>query len=202
MSLKQGINLTIRNVVVALTIGVLFASTNALAAQGQKSLVAMNVDSKFDLATVEQYSNQKEVHSYLKSDKKIDDKQLMCLATNIYHEAGGESAKGKAAVAHVTLNRTNSIHYPKSICSVVHQKSGRGCQFSWTCDRRPDKIPNKSNNKAWKESLNVALLVLQGIIKDPTKGAMFFHEKRVNTGWGRSFTRTALIGNHIFYRRG
>ena len=38
MTLKQGINLTIRNVVVALTIGVLFASTNALAEKVPQTL--------------------------------------------------------------------------------------------------------------------------------------------------------------------
>lgn len=180
MSLKQGISLTIRNVVVALTFGVLFASTNALAAQGPDGLVAMNVETY----------------------NKVDQRELICLATNIYHEAGGESNKGKAAVAHVTLNRTNSPLYPNKICGVVYQKTGRACQFSWTCDRRPNSVPHKDRNRSWKDSLHIAMLVLEGIVKDPTHGALFFHEKSVKTGWGRHFVRTAFIGNHVFYKRG
>ena len=35
---------------------------------------------------------------------KIDPEQALCLATNVYHEAKGESLAGKSAVAHVTLN--------------------------------------------------------------------------------------------------
>ena len=178
MSLKQGISLTIRDVVAALTIGVLFASTNALAAApSHENLVAIN----------------KETHE--------DRRELLCLATNIYHEAGGESDRGKAAVAHVTLNRAKSPRYPNDICKVVYQKSTRTCQFSWTCDGRSDIVPNKTYNKRWQDSLQIALLVIDKIIKDPTNGAMFFHERTINPGW-RRLVRTAHIGNHIFYRHG
>ncbi len=170
MSLKQGISLTIRDVVAALTIGVLFASTNALAAApSHENLVAIN----------------KETHE--------DRRELLCLATNIYHEAGGESDKGKAAVAHVTLNRAKSPRYPNDICKVVYQRSGRTCQFSWTCDGRSDIVPNKKYNKRWQDSLQIALLVIDKIIKDPTNGAMFFHERSINPG--------ATVGTHSTYRK-
>jgi spore germination cell wall hydrolase CwlJ-like protein len=212
MTLKQGISLTIRNVVVALTTGVLFASTNALAAQGPNGLVAMNVETKYVAQNQPYYvlknpnSNPlSELNTTVQPQEKSDNdttnqRQLLCLATNIYHEAGGESKTGKAAVAHVTLNRVNSPRFPRSICGVVHQRSGRSCQFSWTCDRRPDAIPNKERNSAWKESMKVALLVLRGELSDPTRGAMFFHERRVRPGWGNRIVRTTQIGNHIFYR--
>ena len=177
MSLKQGISLTIRNVVAALTIGVLFASTNALAAAPSHVNLVAN----------------KETHD--------NRRELLCLAKNIYYEAGGESDKGKAAVGHVTLNRAKSPRYPNDICNVVYQRYGRSCQFSWTCDGRSDKVPNKEYNKNWQNSLKIALLVMENIIKDPTHGAMFFHERSINPGW-RRLTRTAHIGNHIFYRHG
>ena len=37
--------------------------------------------------------------------------ELGCLAMNIYHEARGETEKGKLAVAAVTMNRVNKKYY-------------------------------------------------------------------------------------------
>ena len=50
-------------------------------------------------------------------------KQLTCLAQNIYHEAGSESLAGKVAVAQVTINRAKSGDFPSTICGVVNQKT-------------------------------------------------------------------------------
>ena len=60
-------------------------------------------------------------------------KQVTCLAENIYFEAGHEPLEGKKAVAFVTLNRVQS-GYADNICDVVKQKTGKTCQFSWYCD--------------------------------------------------------------------
>ena len=65
-------------------------------------------------------------------------KQVECLAKNIYWESASESYEGKLAVAQVTMNRVNSGKFPSDICSVVYQKtvnreSRTVCQFSWTC---------------------------------------------------------------------
>ena len=42
-------------------------------------------------------------------------KQLDCLARNIYHEAGYEPFEGKVAVAQVTINRSKSDKFPSDI---------------------------------------------------------------------------------------
>lgn len=170
MSLKQGISLTIRNVVVALTIGVLFASTNALAATGFRS-----------------------------SDWNLQhNEQLFCLAKNVYFEARGESTRGKEAVAHVTLNRVESHKFPNSICNVVKQRSRNTCQFSWVCKNYYRNIP--WNSTTWKESVIVAKQVLDGNTVDPTNGAMFFHATYVRPSWSKTLKKTAGIGNHVFYK--
>jgi spore germination cell wall hydrolase CwlJ-like protein len=52
-------------------------------------------------------------------------KQLTCLAQNIYYEARSEEFDGKVAVAQVTLNRANSGKFPDTICGVVHQRTVR-----------------------------------------------------------------------------
>ena len=66
-----------------------------------------------------------------KQKKPEVDSQLMCLAKNIYYEAGLESREGMIAVAQVTLNRTEDEKFPKTICGVVNQK---------TAVAKPEKI--------------------------------------------------------------
>ena len=54
---------------------------------------------------------------------KQRDKELKCLANNIYYEAGGENFEGKVAVAQVTINRTQDENFPNDVCGVVYQKN-------------------------------------------------------------------------------
>ena len=202
MSLKQGISLTIRNVVVALTIGVLFASTNALAEQGPSDFAKLHIE-KIEAQSQALYAPVPTRSLLLKQSEtkvpdRINDKQLMCLAKNIYYEAGGESDKGKTAVAHVTLNRANSELFPNSICAVVYQKNGGTCQFSWVCHR---KAKPRTLSERWEDSLAIAKKALAGHSVDPTYGAMFFHAVYVNPGWSRTLKKTIRIGDHIFYRK-
>jgi len=51
------------------------------------------------------------------------DRQLLCLAKNIYYEAGLESRDGMIAVAQVTMNRTEHEKFPDTVCGVVNQKT-------------------------------------------------------------------------------
>lgn len=202
MSLKQGISLTIRNVVVALTIGVLFASTNALAEQSHTDFAKLHIE-KIESQSQALYAPVPTRSLLLKqSEKKVQPKvnetQVMCLAKNIYYEAGAESDKGKAAVAHVTLNRANSSLFPNSVCAVVYQKSRGICQFSWVCQR---KSYPKTLSENWEESVRAAKQALGGHSVDPTYGALFFHAVYVNPGWSRTLKRTIRIGDHVFYRK-
>jgi spore germination cell wall hydrolase CwlJ-like protein len=127
------------------------------------------------------------------------DKQLMCLAQNIYYEAGMEQFRGKVAVAQVTVNRAESGNFPKTICGVVHQKTQIAgkmvCQFSWNCNP-VSKIRYLSD--AWRESLMVAEQVLEANLRiERLNEALYFHAAHVNPRWG--LERVAHIGNHIFY---
>ena len=199
MSLKQGISLTIRNVVVALTIGVLFASTNALAAQGPSDFAKQHID-KIEAQSQFLYTSVPTRSMLLvqQPEPVENNQQVICLAKNIYYEAGGESTKGKAAVAHVTLNRKRSSLFPNSVCNVVYQRSRSVCQFSWVCAR---KAQPKQHTETWKESLRIARQTLAGNVNDPTYGALFFHAVYVKPSWSKTLRRTIQIGNHIFYRR-
>ena len=62
------------------------------------------------------------------------DADWQCLTEALYFEARGESLEGQIAVAEVILNRVDSPLYPRSVCGVVKQRGGGGCQFSYVCN--------------------------------------------------------------------
>ncbi|MDT8856646.1 cell wall hydrolase [Paracoccaceae bacterium Fryx2] len=126
------------------------------------------------------------------------DDQWQCLAKALYFEARGESVKGQFAVAEVILNRADSPAYPRTICGVVHQGGGGGCQFSFTCDSYSDRIREMA---AYVEAGKIARLMLDGAPRALTMGATHFHTTAVRPRWARSFPRTAAIGAHLFYRQ-
>ena len=131
---------------------------------------------------------------------QIRQKQLDCLARNIYHEAGFEPFEGKVAVAQVTINRTESRQFPSDICQVVYQKNiiyqKVLCQFSWYCDSASAKKP--MNGPAYTESMEVAKKVLlEGFRIDSVKTALYYHADYVNPNWGKQ--PIAKVGHHIFY---
>jgi spore germination cell wall hydrolase CwlJ-like protein len=129
------------------------------------------------------------------------ERQLTCLATNIYYEAGNQPFEGKVAVAQVTMNRTESGLFPADICKTIYQKNivyeKVLCQFSWVCDRAV--IARPVNQATFKESEEVAKKVLlEGFRLPSLKDAMYFHADYINPGWKRE--KVAKIGNHIFYK--
>jgi spore germination cell wall hydrolase CwlJ-like protein len=154
----------------------------------------------------------------------IDQHQLDCLATNIYHEARGESDMGKLAVAHVTVNRVKSRKFPNTVCDVVYQaqysewwaKQGKQvpikhrCHFSWYCDGISDEIVLTDSNgniiqknmKAWQDSNRIARQVLLEKTVDPTNGAThYYNPKLAQPYWRKHYQRVAVVDNHAFYRK-
>jgi spore germination cell wall hydrolase CwlJ-like protein len=132
---------------------------------------------------------------------ELRDRQLECLAKNIYYEAGIEPFEGKVAVAQVTLNRVNSSSFPNDVCKTIYQKNifyeKTVCQFSWYCDRATTIKP--INQAVYNESMIVAKKVLlEGFRLPSLEQALYFHGDYINPGWKR--TKIAHIGRHIFYR--
>ena len=129
-------------------------------------------------------------------------KQVECLAENIYFEAAHEPKNGQIAVALVTLNRLSSGNYANDICGVVNQKTGSTCQFSWVCmPTFTDKRLTIKNTSLYNEIRNLAMNVVFNYenLSDITKGATYYHADYVNPGW--KLPRTTKIGAHIFYKR-
>lgn len=128
------------------------------------------------------------------------EKDLDCLALNIYREAGYEPFEGKVAVAQVTLNRTADSNFPNTICGVVYQKNrfiGKViCQFSWYCDSRHRN--RAVNREAYQESYKVAKMVLlEDFRLESLNQALYYHADYVNPNWRKP--KITKIGQHIFY---
>lgn len=145
----------------------------------------------------------------------LDHVQLDCLAHNIFFEARGESAKGKAMVGFVVMERTLSPHFPHTICGVVHQantdKNGKiikyKCSFSWYCDGKEHYVDfhNPISEKEWQQSYLIAKLIMLNQLKAPIDmaGVTNYHASYVKPFWSKdhkNFRLVAKIGDHLFYR--
>ena len=119
--------------------------------------------------------------------------ELGCLAMNIYHEGRGESAKGRAAIASVTMNRVRSKHYPNTVCEVVWQRK----QFSWThISARHHTI---TDAKAWRQALVISQLFIRGARISLVGDATHYHSVKVKPNWQDESKLVALVGDHYFY---
>ena len=133
---------------------------------------------------------------------------LMCMAVNLYHEAGNQSMIGQMAVGQVVLNRVADDRFPNTVCEVVKQavtyknsnKPVRWkCQFTWYCDGKKDE-PN-FESRTWRLALaHASILVTKRIVLDITEGATHYHAPYVRPAWAKTKTRTTRIDRHIFYR--
>lgn len=154
--------------------------------------------------TQTKFTNLRQKNGYYSQDVvsiKTRERQLDCLAMNIYREAGYEPFEGKVAVAQVTMNRVAHPAFPKDVCDVVYQKSKIMekvvCQFSWHCDSAARTRP--VNQAAYKESYEVAKKVLlEDFRLSVLKDALYYHADYVNPRWG--LPKIGKIGQHIFYR--
>lgn len=144
----------------------------------------------------------------------IDTVQLDCLARNVFFEASDQNAEGKMWVAMVVMERTQSPHFPSTICGVVNQANTDGygnnikykCSFSWRCDGEQHDIDftNAIVAKAWEQSYTIAKLVMTGKLKPKLdmEGVTHYHAIYVKPFWikSKNYKLVARIGDHMFYR--
>lgn len=110
------------------------------------------------------------------------DSELDMLAAIVYCEAGGESYKGKLAVAAVVVNRVQSSRYPDNVEAVIKQKS----QFSPVSSGRFAKTLKTGAPSSCYEA---AIEALQG--ESPVGNAMSFRAGHSKKG--------IQIGNQYFF---
>lgn len=148
--------------------------------------------------------------------QKMQSQEVYCMRKNIFFEARNQSHKARLAVAWVTINRAKVRS--QTICEVVYDArlDSRGnplrhqCQFSWFCDGKSDRpnLNNKIEKQAWEEIGKLSRLMIENCYmginltkcpSDPTRGATYYHTKKVKPSWSQQFTRSGDIEDHIFY---
>jgi spore germination cell wall hydrolase CwlJ-like protein len=155
--------------------------------------------------TASKFADLKERSGYSSKDIvsiKTVEKQLDCLAINVYREAGYEPFEGKVGVAQVTMNRVKDGRFGNDVCGVVYQKSvvmeRIVCQFSWACDAVHRYRP--INKAVYNESYEVAKKVLlENFRLDVLKDALYYHATYVNPQW--KLDKIGKIGQHVFYKQ-
>lgn len=122
---------------------------------------------------------------------------LHTVAMAILGEAGNQSEKGKAAVAHVIANRANAMGI--SPAQAVLQPN----QFSFANSPRMGRAAAEKaaakNTPPYQQALQIANTVLAGQEVDPTLGATFYHANYVSPAWSADYDKLATIGAHEFY---
>ncbi|MBD2871096.1 cell wall hydrolase [Paenibacillus arenilitoris] len=110
-------------------------------------------------------------------------------------EAGGESYKGKTAVAASILNRVKSPEWPKTIKDTIFQVTKFNgvsyYQYSPVLDKRIYEVtPSRETKQAVQAALDG---------EDPSKGAIvFYNPDKTDNKWVRTKDVTVVIGNHVF----
>lgn len=126
------------------------------------------------------------------------DDSITCLARTIYWEAKGADAQDMSAVASVVLNRLGHDGFPDTVCGVVKQGvETKACQFSWWCDGRSDQVEEEQRYAVAKE---IARKALNQQLKDPTGGALYFHDRTVRPSWAKGYRKTAETTHFLFYK--
>lgn len=126
------------------------------------------------------------------------DDSITCLARTIYWEAKEADARDMSAVASVVINRLGHDGFPDTICGVVKQGvETKSCQFSWWCDGRSDQVEEKERYDVAKE---IARKALNQQLKDPTGGALYFHDRSVRPDWAKVYRKTTETKLFLFYK--
>lgn len=98
-------------------------STAVQAAEFKQEQIVLADNTTFSSQVVEQATSFVERTVNLIATPFLSDKDVECMAKNIFYEAGGESREGKIAVAQVTLNRAQDPRFGRSVCEVVKART-------------------------------------------------------------------------------
>jgi spore germination cell wall hydrolase CwlJ-like protein len=131
----------------------------------------------------------------------VSDRELLCTAHAVYHEARGEELHSKLAVASVIKNRVDHKRFPDSFCDVVKQPSA----FSYTIwdNRRHIELKNNIDINSWERSVVISLVTMTDSVSDITEGATNYLNKSIVSrvpDWYRAGEPKGQFGSHHFVR--
>jgi N-acetylmuramoyl-L-alanine amidase len=123
--------------------------------------------------------------------------EIDLLARTAYFEARSEGSKGMLAVAFVVRNRLKLGTFGKSVEEVVQSPA----QFSvWLPAGHARRKHIPVDDPDWALARQAARLALTDAVKDPSRGALFYHEKSIMPRWAHEKQFVVTIGKHRFYR--
>jgi len=136
----------------------------------------------------------------IKSLKTEHEKEVECLARNMYFEAGIDRTVGMLLVGQVTINRMRSKRYPNTACGVVSQPY----QFSWYNKGSKRKAPISEvylEVYLYEKALQISrtLLYKDNKMNDLTKGSLFYHNDTVSPSWAKNMNVALIYRDHTFY---
>lgn len=127
---------------------------------------------------------------HLKINSSISEKEKDLMARLVTAEAGGESYKGKVAVAKVILNRVNANGFPNTITGVIYEPITYGYAFTPVTDGRINHPASPEAKMAVDEAIST-----NGIHSD---WLYFYNPKTSTDKWITTRQTVAVIGNHVF----
>lgn len=132
-------------------------------------------------------------------------REIQCIADNVWFEARGEGKEGWDAILTVMHSRIEDKRFPNEYCKVVKQKRRNICQFSWVCDSRLNNSTKHRNTKLYREIYDYCQTFYQAphyFIDEKIKGSLYYHSNKVKrTALGKmKLSHPVKIGNHYFYR--
>lgn len=136
----------------------------------------------------------------------LNDPAVNVLARTIKGEADNQPWIGKIAVGFVVKNRTNDPNHrwPNTIVRVCQQPLQFSC-WNLTDPNRARLERLTGSEYGFAECLAAALMVLEGLVADPTRGANHYHTIAAPKGtavWPPPWANgeSVAIGAHKFYK--
>ncbi|PFN48197.1 cell wall hydrolase [Bacillus thuringiensis] len=130
------------------------------------------------------------IGQHLKIGTDISLQEIDLMARLVNAEAGGESYKGKVAVAKVVLNRVNADGFPNTIPDVIYQPIKKGYAFTPVTDGRINQPATHEARMAVEEALTS---------KEVNSDWLYFYNPQTATDtWIKTRQTVAQIGNHVF----
>lgn len=128
-------------------------------------------------------------------------RDLECLAWNLYFEARGGVRAEQIAVAWVPINRMGHPAFSTDICTNVFQYGWAGgrrqYQFSWAGIVRGPRW--RREDDTWTRMQEIALGVYLRRLPDTANGSTYFHHHGLVPGWAPR-ARKIRLGSHVFWR--
>lgn len=141
-----------------------------------------------------------DAHTQYYRNKEVD-----IMARTIWGEARNQRNSGMCAIANVIMNRAKiskkygGYWWGDDVISVCLKP------YQFSCWLRSD--PNYQKIETVDEtdlhfvtSIRIAKRALAKVLSDKTNGATHYHTKSISPSWKDDDKRTAVIGDHVFYK--